>query len=267
MESSGLPDGFGWHRAGPWSVAIRENLREVLVSAGLENPQGLAAAGESRRAGRGRPAVITLPDESRAVLRRYLHGGLAGKVTGSLFAGASRPLTELVATEKARRAEVSVPEVLAAFHRPVFPGLHRGWLLTREVTGAENLKDLLGDPEVAAHRLFLTGSETRRLHEAGVWHADLHVGNVLVAGERVVLIDFDRARVPETVSAADRQLNLFRFDRSVVKLSLSGVVVPREVRLRFFDGYLDGAEESGRLLARGERSHGFHRLAWRLGIR
>ncbi len=264
-----LPDGFGWLRAGAWQVAVREDCREILLPLDLAHPEVLAEAGERCFSGRGRPSLLTLPDGSQAVLRRYLHGGMLGPLIGGFFIRSSRPIGELKATEAARTAGVRVPEILAALHRPIRPGLHEGYLLSRLIPDATDLATLLldGAGDGADRWLFRTGVATRRMHEAGIWHADLHVKNVLVAADELTLIDFDRARVPGTVSMRDRRLNLFRFDRSVVKLSLKGVVVPRESRLGFFAGYTDGEDDPERLLGMGERSQIWHRLAWRLHIR
>jgi hypothetical protein len=248
-------------------VAVREDHRETIESADLSQPERLAESGERCFSGRGRPSLIALPDGTPAVLRRYLHGGALGSVTRSLFTQSSRPLGELRATEAARAGDVRVPEILAALHRPVFPGLHQGYLLTRLIPDAADLSALLAEGEGADRSLEQTGVEMRRMHEAGVWHADLHVKNVLVDETGVTLLDFDRARVLPSVGERGRRLNLFRFDRSVVKLSLKGIVVPRESRLGFFAGYLDGADDPERLLLLGERSQFWHRLAWRLHIR
>jgi len=268
-----LPGGFGWLQAGAWQVAVREDCRETLQPLELAHPEALAESGERCFTGRGRPSLITLPDGSQAVLRRYLHGGMLGPLTGSRFLRSSRSIGELVATEVARAAGVRVPEILAALHRPIRPGLHECYILSRLIPDATDLATLLldgagdGVGEGANRWLFETGVETRRMHEAGVWHADLHVKNVLVTGDGVTLIDFDRSRVLSTVPERGRRLNLFRFDRSVVKLSLKGVVVPRECRLGFFAGYTDGEDDPERLLRMGERSQIWHRLAWRLRIR
>jgi tRNA A-37 threonylcarbamoyl transferase component Bud32 len=269
MDSLELPAGFGWLHAGAWHVAVREECRGVLENLDLADPERLAEGGDRCFSGRGRPSLLTLPDGSRVVLRRYRHGGMLGRLTGNRFAGASRPLGELRATEAARTAGVRVPEILAALHRPVAPALHEGYLLSRLVPAARDLSALLcdGPGERIGGWLRATGGETRRLHDAGIWHADLHVKNVLVDDLGVTLLDFDRARVPGTVPERDRRRNLFRFDRSVVKLSLQGVVVPRELRLHFFAGYTGGRDDPERLLRMGERSQRWHRLAWRLRIR
>ena len=188
----------------------------------------------------------------------YLHGGVMGWLTGALFAGSSRPLSELRATDRAHRAGVSVPEVLAAYHGTVGGVCHRGYLLTREVVGARDLVQVIREGESAGAFLRAVGRETRKLHDAGVVHAGLHVKNV---------IDFDAARVLGEVPAAERHANLVRFDRSLAKLGRAGAPMSRQDRLRVFAGYYDGGIEDServRLVRRCRRSLGRHRLWWRI---
>ncbi|MHC4862038.1 MAG: hypothetical protein ACYTDY_18315, partial [Planctomycetota bacterium] len=110
MRPPDLPEGFDLLRRGGWWIAHRSGLREPLLAAGDGDPRAHAAAGTGALRGRGRPVLVTLPDGTRGVLRRYLHGGLLGGLTGGLFLGRSRPFTELTATERARRGGVKVPE-------------------------------------------------------------------------------------------------------------------------------------------------------------
>jgi tRNA A-37 threonylcarbamoyl transferase component Bud32 len=262
-----LPEGFIWLKKGGWHVAVRSGLCEMLEEAGVGDPAALAARGTASFRGRGRPVRVTLPDGSAGVLRRYLHGGLLRGITGSLFVGRPRPLRELLAAERCRVSGVRVPEVLAAMHRRVALFLHRGYILTRVLPGVRDLVDLLEEgasPRGAMERI---GRETRRMHEAGVWHADLHVKNVLVGDGEAALIDFDRARIEEPVSRRRRHGNLIRFDRSLVKLGRRGVPVSRVLRLRFFRGYFAGRpepSEAAELQRRCERSLRRHRFWWRL---
>jgi 3-deoxy-D-manno-octulosonic acid kinase len=263
----GLPGGFERLRTGPWRIALRADLREVLVRAGIGNPPALAAKGTKRFAGRGRPVRVELADGRYGVLRRFLHGGLLRRVTGPLFLGSPRPVRELAATEHARRAGVAVPSVLAAAWRPRLGLAHEGWLLTEEVPGAVDLVDALSGGTKAGPALAATGRETRRLHDAGVSHGDLHVKNVLLVEEGVVLIDFDKSRVREPLPDDLRTRNLLRFDRSVVKLSRRGVTVAARDRLRFFASYYRGElsrERRDALVSRCRRSLRWHRLAWSL---
>lgn len=208
---------------------------------------------------------VLLPDGSSAVLRRYEHGGVFASLLGSRFLGRPRPLRELAASEEARRAGVRVPEVVAAYVRRLKPFGHEGFLLTREVGQARDLVEAFRSGEPAGPVLHQLGEELRRLHEAGVWHADLHVKNVLLAGGAVALIDFDCARVMAPVPERMRIKNLLRFDRSVVKLANQGVAVPVKDRLWFYKGYFGGwppRAERAALIATCRRSIRRHRLWW-----
>jgi tRNA A-37 threonylcarbamoyl transferase component Bud32 len=259
-----LPAGFVRLRRNGWRIAVREDL---LGAGGgtFPDPLELEARGTHTFRGRGRPVRVPLPDESFGVLRRYLHGGLLRAITGPLFAGAPRPLRELRALERARAGGVQVPEGLAAFVRPRAGLLHEGWILTREVPGARDLVEVLPEGTGAGAVLEAAGREARRMHDAGVRHADLHVKNVLVAGDGVWLLDFDRARVLDPLPDADRRRNLLRFDRSVVKMERSGVRVPLKTRLRFFRGYYGGRPAAGErelLVTACRKSLSRHRAWW-----
>ncbi len=260
-----LPEGYEWGRAGAFRGAFRSEARDALLGAGFTDPAAFAGRSDPAFAGRGRPVRVPLPDGSAGVLRRYLHGGVLRRLTGRWFTGAPRPVRELVATVRAERAGVRVPVVLAALWRPRAGLLHEGFLLTREETGKRDLAAALADGAPAAAALSAVGRETRRLHEAGVWHADLHVRNVLLGADGATLLDFDRARVLSPVPADLRLASLLRFDRSVVKLARRGPTVRAADRLRFFKAYFGtrpDRRERDALAARCRRSLAWHRLWW-----
>ncbi len=262
-----LPPGFVWMRSGRWHIAVREGAADAFTGGDYSDPVCLAAGGDPCFRGRGHPVRVFLSDGSPAVLRRYEHGGVFAALLGSRFLGQPRPLRELAASEEARRAGVRVPEVVAAYVRRLRPFGHTGFLLTREVGQARDLVMAFRSGEPAGPVLHRLGEELRRLHEAGVWHADLHVKNVLLAGGAVTLIDFDRALVMAPVPGRMRIKNLLRFDRSVVKLANQGVAVAMKDRLRFYKGYfgrrLPRAERAA-LIATCRRGIRRHRWWWRL---
>ncbi|MCU0725160.1 MAG: phosphotransferase [Planctomycetes bacterium] len=262
---AGLPEGYEWAPGEGWRVALRSEDRATLLTAGVLDPETLAAKGEPAFAGRGRPMRVALPDGTAGVLRRYRHGGLFRGLTGRRFLGPPRPLRELLATARAETSGAAVPRVLAAWFRPAGPLLHEGFLLTREVTGATDLGAWLRAGHPAGPALRAAGRQARRLHEAGVWHADLHAKNVLLAAGDAIIIDLDRARVLDPVPRDMRMANLLRFDRSLVKLARRGPAVRFGDRLRFFKAYFGarpGRSEERALLARCRRSLSWHRLFW-----
>jgi tRNA A-37 threonylcarbamoyl transferase component Bud32/Icc-related predicted phosphoesterase len=74
----------------------------------------------------------------------------------------------------------------------------------------------------------------RRFHDAGGLHGDLHLRNVLIefendesASARMVLIDLDRTRILQSVSAQERFRDLMRFARSLEKAGRADLTSPR----------------------------------------
>jgi 3-deoxy-D-manno-octulosonic acid kinase len=93
---------------------------------------------------------------------------------------------------------------------------YRGDILTARVPGRPLNDQLRGKrPDPGSWRL--AGTWIRSFHDAGVDHADLHGGNILVAEGSVHLIDFDRARL-RGPRGRWRLRNLARFQRSVRKI-------------------------------------------------
>jgi hypothetical protein len=203
--------------------------------------------------GRGRLARLASP-LGPLVVREARKGGLLRRLRGPLFHGRYRPLDELVLLLRCLGARVPVAEPAGAvvLHRG---GGWRGFLLTREVPDAVDLERFLYDasPLPAGRREVLAeaGAAVRRLHDAGVSHADLHPKNLLLDphGDRVLVIDLDRAREMQRPLTEDERLdNLARLARSIEKHRLRGMRVGRREALRFLIGYGGSPAEGERLL-------------------
>ena len=170
--------------------------------------------------GRGSALLLNTPS-GPAVLRRYLRGGQAARVSHdrSFFTGfeRSRPLAEFHMLEELSQAGLPVPYPLAAICRR--SGLfYTGWLMTRRIMEVLPLADLLAkrDDDPGVWRKI--GYCVRRFHDHGVVHADLNARNILVgAADEIYLIDFDRARISSNDSSAFAA-NLKRLRRSLEKL-------------------------------------------------
>jgi len=278
----GIPDGFQVIREGKTTLVLPRGTSDALRAAGVADPEGAArAAGASARSfeGRGKPVSFPVPGSRglRVLARRYLRGGILRGVASGLFPGAGRFLRELrVAADLARRG-APVPEPLGLVVVEAGGGAAKGWFLSREVEGVEDLRSVLlrcppGDPFRRAS-LRAAGRAVRRLHDAGALHADLHVKNVLVPkeGGDAVVVDLDGARLlPEGLTRDQRATQVQRLDRSLVKLDVKGgVPVSRADRRRLVLAYMGDdrptEEESRRWRKRHRAQLARHRLGWRFG--
>ena len=155
-------------RIGPW-----------LLAPALELPR----AAERLGSGRGSAWRLELPGGLRVVVRLYRRGGLVARVVRETYLGPRpRPLHELAVTVEARRRGVPAPEVLGA---RVEGGLvYRGALVTAEVPNARTLIEALRARgrrrRAAARSRRAPARAVARLHDAGVYHADLNLTNLLV---------------------------------------------------------------------------------------
>jgi 3-deoxy-D-manno-octulosonic acid kinase len=161
-------------------------------------------------------------------VRRYLRGGMMRHLSSELYLGqAPRPLHELAVTAAARKRGLPIVEPMGAGVQWVAPGVYRGWFLTRALEG-ETLWQLLlerRDPETRRAALIESRASIDRLHEGGLYHADLNFHNLFVcAGDpRVVVLDLDKARLyPGALAARLSQANFRRLSRSARRLEQAG---------------------------------------------
>lgn len=189
------------------------------------------AVTESPYSGRGRLHALSLPGGDSALIRAYRHGGFFRAVTGQWFSSwPPRPFRELVVTEELRRRGLRTVEVYAACVSRTVGPFYRGWLITRQLRGAEDLWSALQSGTVerlGAAALRATAESIRAMHRQGVYHADLNLRNILLRIEdgraASYIIDYDRARLflgalPEALA----ERNLARLRRSARKLDPTG---------------------------------------------
>ncbi|UCF81736.1 MAG: hypothetical protein JSV08_04805 [Acidobacteriota bacterium] len=193
---------------------------------------------------------LALSGRSDALVRAVRRGGLLRRWRGETFGRTGRFLKELEASERLHAGGLRTPRILAlklektargALRRPGW----RAWTVLEPVAGAEPLREALllvrasessaperGEAlaEQAAHLLW-------GMHEAGVVHADPHVGNFLANREGVWLLDLDKARLPSRVGLLPRVGNLLRFVRSLEKARAQGFSLSPGLERHFLDSY------------------------------
>lgn len=239
-----VPPGYAVHRVADAWLILDQKARPDLVPLQLADARARNALfARAPRRGRGAAPSVALADGSSLVLRRYRHGGLLGRLTGALYLGPARALSELQVTARAEQLGAPVPHVLCLVLWPMLGPLWSAVIGTREEAQATDLLTSLRDARDPAERrrlARLAGDAVGRLHDAGVEHPDLQLRNVIVTPDsRVVIIDLDGAVFHRhgRLSVNKRAANLGRLVRSAVKNGIWGRVIDRRDLAAFAAAY------------------------------
>jgi tRNA A-37 threonylcarbamoyl transferase component Bud32 len=243
-----VPPGFKKLVDGRGGVMIvREDVEQLLT---LEECTKTISLYENETAafqGRGKLRVLKLRNGDTVLIRPYRHGGLFRHVLRAMFfTWAPRPFRELAITEEVRRRGIPTVEVYAACVRRIWGPFYRGWLVTRQLKGSQDLWTAMRDDFVrktGAKKVFAAvATSLRDLHREGVYHRDLNLKNILVRcecdGVKGYIIDFDRTtlflgEVPTNIV----QRNLDRLLRSANKLDPRREYFCDSDRKTFIDSY------------------------------
>ena len=289
IDMSTLPSGFSSHPVHCGWAVLRDDLADALLAALGREQLGAHTSPEKMRTkvratnalpegaqmhGRAAHPVLSLGGAlGRVVVRQCCHGGVFGKLRGRLFWGASRALNELRVCTEARERGAPVPEAagVVAIRRGV--GLCRLLVLTREIPQAVDLRQLIESGlalSPAQRREIVTAAAqaVAACHKVGLYHADLHVKNVLVQSAqgpepKAYVIDLDKATLHDVLTSRQRLANLARLSRSIEKWPVVRRAVSIRDKLRFFHEYThrSGDLADGALHACASVPLA-HRLAW-----
>lgn len=168
--------------------------------------------------GRGTTWFVRHNDQA-LVLRHYLRGGLISKLSKDqyIFQGIAktRSFSEFNILHKLRAQGFPVPKPAAA--QVIKKGLtYHADLLTHRIPDARDLVQVLKEAQDPSFYTQL-GKLIASFHQAGVFHADLNIQNILYdASGKFWIIDFDRARIRK-VQNAWQESNMKRLKRSFEK--------------------------------------------------
>jgi 3-deoxy-D-manno-octulosonic acid kinase len=166
--------------------------------------------------GRGSAWYVTVKGV-RGVLRLYRRGGWLASFNKSLYLwlgdSRARSFHEYRVLSDLSREGLPVPKPIGAMVCRVGGFFYRAGLITERI---DAFTTLAGSDAQSVWRT--VGQTIARMHNLGVWHADLNVHNVLVQSPQSVwLIDFDKART-SVYSQHKLDLNLARLLRSIRKV-------------------------------------------------
>ena len=280
FKKMSIPSSYSLIQRGKTYLLLHNDYKESLLHRGIEEVRTFLNRSLHQthyHEGRTLHPSIPLENGKRMVLRQYSHGGLLRALTGNLYLIGARSFRELAITEEIRSSGIQTIQPIGAIHQIVFWPFYRPYLLSLEIPHAKNLiqyfqgKSAHSSVENLLHKrktIRSAGGLLGRFHQAGFYHNDLQLKNLLVVEDQVLIIDFDRSYRKATLSLRERIKNLFRLNRSVEKWKRSGLPITRTDRLRFLMAYAGGDQEILKAIRRALRTHSmglfFHRIGWAL---
>lgn len=194
--------------------------------------------------GRGGIAEVDLPDGA-GVLRHYRRGGWMAPLLGDryLWKGrdATRSFAEFRLLAHLRQLDLPVPAPRAARYVRRWP-YYTADLITGLIAGAQTLAAVVHAGSLDGALAQRVGGLVARFHAHGVDHADLNAHNILIAADRLWLIDFDRGEIRAS-GTAWKLANLARLKRSLLKVGACGhdaMRLDHEVWRPLMQGYEQG---------------------------
>lgn len=231
VKEAWVPEGYTVIRQDRVTLIFRADEPQLARLACMPRLHGRS----SGLAGRAEMLII----EPDMVVRPLVHGGLFRAITGWRFLSPSRSLRELRAGLLLESRGIPTPEILAIriTRRGLFLQIE---VVTRLIPDSMDLLAYLeGNPDDTRECLRRAGALIRRMHDIGVYHADLHVKNMLIgADSELYVLDLDRAFRFSRMPGFLRRMNLKRFMRSLEKWRRAGrICLPGGWKLSLRAGY------------------------------
>jgi tRNA A-37 threonylcarbamoyl transferase component Bud32 len=196
-----------------WRWTIAHNATQLLPPALLDNPEAFLLDNPPQRSLKEsavRTVSIVSGLQGEFFLKRYKIRDLTERWKHLVVSSKARQEWQMV--QQALAHGIPTPALLAMAERRKGFFLHDALLITQAIAPSRPLIELI--PE-GGHRelLFQAADLLRQVHEAGIFHQDLHAGNILVGMEekRLYLIDLHRSRFLWSISRRRRLWNLAQF--------------------------------------------------------
>jgi 3-deoxy-D-manno-octulosonic acid kinase len=273
-----IPACFSLIEKGKVSLLLREEYKNLLLAQGIDDLKTfLEKSRQSAYYLKGRTSHPSIPfDEGkRLVLRQYSHGGLLRAITGNLYLFGARSFRELALTEEIRSCGIPTVLPIGAIHHRLFFPFYQAYFLSLEVPQSMDLIQYLNGMNAHPSRENISskrktirsvGLLVRQFHQAGFFHRDLQLKNILVAGDQLLLIDFDRSSRKSALSAKEQMKNLLRLNRSVEKWRRLGLSITHTDCWRFFLAYAGNDKKIKERMVKTLRTYSlrllFYRLNW-----
>lgn len=208
---------LAWEGARPGAMCYDAG-RILAPAPALFDPAHYGAAATPVQAGGRQAAWFVDAGFGHGVLRHYRRGGMVARLSRQRYIwlgeARTRCFMEFQLLESLSSQGLPVPAPLAAGYWRVGTMCYEAAILVARLPDVRPLANVLDQPvwDVAADAI-------ARMHQAGVWHADLNAYNILVDSRgKAWIIDFDRGR-QGGVSQGGKRRNIERLRRSLEKVA------------------------------------------------
>jgi 3-deoxy-D-manno-octulosonic acid kinase len=208
---------LAWEGARPGAMCY-DAARVAQPGPALFDPAHYGDRAAPVQAGGRQAAWFVSGDYGHGVLRHYRRGGAVARLSRQRYfwlgEARTRCFMEFNLLESLSAQGLPVPAPLAAAYWREGRCGYEAAILVERLPDVRPLAAMLDQPvwDVAADAI-------ARMHQAGVWHADLNAYNILLdVRGKAWIIDFDRGR-QGGVSARARRRNIERLRRSLEKIA------------------------------------------------
>lgn len=228
-----VPASFSMVQKGDTTLFVKERYKEIILPMVFDTEvlEGKREVTSYTKFGRG--AYLSIPATTdateRFVIRNYRHGGLLGRLLGGVFCDGKRPFHEISVHEIAFQKGIPTAEVIAITKRRLWSLFYRADFISKEISGAIDVVQFLKESSLPVIQqfkksiLYVLVRLIRDMHDAGIYHADLHLKNILLKKDQngnfhAYIIDLDKSVAGSELNIDQRMKNLLRLDRSLEKL-------------------------------------------------
>lgn len=286
-----IPPHFSIVKNKKTTLFVKEEYKEFISDIIFHTPPLERGYSGSFQVKQGRGHYLSVPIKKngveRLIIRNYKHGGLFGKILGDVFFNGDRPFNEIHVHEVALQNGIPSAEAIAVTKRKIMGGLYSADFITKEIPEAVDLIHFLTKHPAEYIReskksiIMTIAKLIRKMHDAGICHADLHLKNILVKKNtaemfEAYIIDLDKSTVLPQLTLSKRMKNLLRLDRSLEKYywlqrrktGKKLFPISKTDRMRFFKTYMTNApviDSNWKAYIRRYYSpHTFHKFWWRV---
>jgi tRNA A-37 threonylcarbamoyl transferase component Bud32 len=277
LKKFSIPSFYSLVKRGRTYLLLHNEFKERLLQMGIENLNTFLTRHPPTNFLDGRLSHPSVPiqNDTKMVIRKYSHGGLLRSFNQDLFLFDARSFKELSLTEEARSSGIPTIQPIGAIHQIVFWPFYQAYLLSLEILQAKNLIQYFQEKgshpshEDLLHKrkmIRAAGLLLRQFHQKGFYHRDLQLKNLLINGDQILIIDFERSYRQKDLSVSEKLKNLLRLNRSVEKWKRFGLPITRTDRWRFLMAYAGGDLKILKAIRKALRRYSMrlsiHRIGW-----